>query len=309
MLRRPVKTEQKQYSYTDIDVEAGAPSHHSSSSASSATIAFKLTGMLKKQWQSFTDTNFAICQESTDFVVQHKPAFDKEKLKLIQLSTFIENDITCGTVTAIKTRSQYDGPMLNDQTFSPDWNQDARKINELIELLNRQIARENLLRGSSSLSLASFTSCFSPPPSSSSEENNEGLRPMPIDVSQKTVTAFASNPRLFFQSPLHMALLCVLCLAVIGLFSTVSLLLGALSFGAVMAVALAIAFYHLYTHRDEVIHKLNQVRNSSAIQEAGAVATDWLAQAQTLVQSAQSNSNKKSETVVENFNDQTSSAN
>lgn len=69
MLRRPVKQE-KQYSYTDIDVESAGDGDVSSpfGSCSSSTIAFRLTAQLKKQWQSFTDTNFAICQESTDFV-------------------------------------------------------------------------------------------------------------------------------------------------------------------------------------------------------------------------------------------------
>lgn len=64
MLRRPVKQE-RQYSYTDIDVESAGDFSSASYGTSSSTIAFKLTGLLKKQWQSFTDTNFAICQEST----------------------------------------------------------------------------------------------------------------------------------------------------------------------------------------------------------------------------------------------------
>lgn len=292
MLRRPVKPE-KQYSYTDIDVESGVDDDPSSpyGSVSSSTIGFKLTGLLKKQWQSFTDTNFAICQESTDFVVEHKPVFDKEKLKLIQLSTFIENDITCGTVTAIKTRSQYDGPMLNDQTFSPDWNQDARKINDLIEMLNRQVAREHLLQGDNGLSLSSFTSCFSPSPSSSRHGiDREDMRPMPVEVSQKTVVAFASNPLLFFQSPLHIALLCVLCLAAVGLFSTLSLVLSAISFGAIFAFFVIFVLYRLYSRRDEVMHGLNRARGSDMVRDLVALAAEWMDKAQDLVEKAKSNS-------------------
>mmetsp|Transcript_8298 Transcript_8298/g.15641 ORF Transcript_8298/g.15641 Transcript_8298/m.15641 type:complete len:309 (-) Transcript_8298:119-1045(-) len=294
MLRRPVKQE-KPYSYTDIDVESGVDGDPSSpyGSASSSTIGFKLTGLLKKQWQSFTDTNFAICQESTEFVVEHKPVFDKEKLKLIQLSTFIENDITCGTVTAIKTRSQYDGPLLNDQTFSPDWNQDARKINDLIETLNRQVARENLLRGdNSSLSLSSFTSCFSPPPSTSRQggADRDDMRPMPVEVSQKTVVAFASNPLLFFQSPLHIALLCVLCLAAVGLFSTLSLVFSAISFGAVFTLFAIFVLYRLYSRRDDVMHGLNQARGSDMVRDVSSLVSEWMEKAQDLVEKAKSNS-------------------
>lgn len=292
MLRRPVKQE-KPYSYTDIDVESGGDGDLSSpfGSASSSTIGFKLTGLLKKQWQSFTDTNFAICQESTDFVVEHKPVFDKEKLKLIQLSTFIENDITCGTVTAIKTRSQYDGPLLNDQTFSPDWNQDARKINDLIETLNRQVAREHLLRGDNSLSLSTFTSCFSPPPSSSGHGiDKEDMRPMPVEVSQKTFVAFARNPLLFFQSPLHIALLCVLCLAAVGLFSTLSLLLSAISFGAVFMLFVMFVLYRLYSRREDVVNGLHRARGSDMVRDLMSLASEWMEKAQDLVEKAKSNS-------------------
>jgi hypothetical protein len=278
MLRRPVKHEKLYNSYTDIDVESGGDRDPSSpyGSCSSSTIAFKLTGLMKKQWNSFTDTNFAICQESTDFVVEHKPTFDKEKLKLIQMSTFIENDITCGTVTAIKTRSKYDGPLLNDQTFSPDWNNDARKINELIEVLNRQIARENLLRSGSSLSIASFASCLGgADPSSSSGGgggDSGGLSPMPIEVSHKTVAAFASNPRLFLQSPLHVALLGVLLFAVVGLLATISMLLAAFSLGAFLFVALSLGLLQLYRHREEAHRRLEEARRSAGFQEArGAV--------------------------------------
>lgn len=205
-------------------------------------------------------------------VVAHKPTFDKEKLKLIQLSTWIEQDITCGTITAIKTRSQYDGPLLNDQTFSPDWNQDARRINELVEELSRQIAREHLLSSSGSssrLSLASLTSCFSGGGSSMSATGGGGsggdrdrdggnMRAMPVQVSHETVTAFARNPRLFLQSPLHLALLCVLCFALVGLLVTFSMLLRALSLGLLLVALVAIVLYQAYTHRDTVLQRLEE---------------------------------------------------
>lgn len=291
MLRRPVKQE-KQYSYTDIDVESNGDRDTSSpfGSCSSSTIAFKLTGLLKKQWQSFTDTNFAICQESTEFVVEHKPTFDKEKLKLIQLSTWIEQDITCGTVTAIKTRSQYDGPLLNDQTFSPDWNQDARKINELMEELNRQIVRENLLSGSGSrLSLTAFTSCFSrqavPGSQGGNRDRDSDMRPMPIEVSRETVSAFVRDPRLFLQSPLHLALLCVLGFALVGLLVMCSLLLQSFSFALFLVMVAALLLYQLYARRDAVQQRLAEAM--PAWEEASRLASEL--------------SGKLSETVKESF--------
>lgn len=293
MLRRPINKvkEEKNYSYTDIDVESGGDS----GSSCSTTIAFKLTGLLKKQWQSFTDTNFAICQESTDFVVANKPTFDKEKLKLIQLSTFIESDITCGTVTAFRARSRYEGPLLNNNTFSPDWNQDSQKINELVAELNRQIERDNLLASSgSSLSASTaFTSCFGGPAiRGGRDRDRDDMRPMPLDVSQKTVAAFVRNPRLFFQTPLHVALLCVLCLAAVGLVSTLSLLLAALSFGALAVIAAAVAFHYIYTRREVVARKLQEMWRSAGAQEARGVAAHWLAEASALVQRAGTSASK-----------------
>lgn len=180
------------------------------------------------------------------------------------MSTFIENDITCGTVTAIKRRSQYDGPLLNDLTFSPDWNADARKINEMISELNRQIERENLLLGSGRrLSLSSLTSCFSGGTSSSRDADNGGggnaMRPMPIEVSRETVTAFARNPRLFLQSPLHLALLGVLCFALIGLLVTLSLVFAAFSLWLFLVNVALLALYQVYIHREATLQRLEEV--------------------------------------------------
>ena len=267
MLRRPVKQEKKYSSYTDIDVESSGDKDPCSpfGSCSSSTIAFKLTGLLKKQWQSFSDTNFAICQESTEFVVQHKPTFDKEKLKLIQLSTFIENDITCGTVTAIKDRSQYDGPLLDDQTFSPEWNQDARKINELVTELNRQIVRENLLNNKGgSFAIPSITSCFT---------SDDNMSPMPIEMSQRTVMSFAQNPRLFLQSPMHAFILCILVFALIGLCVTLSVVLGAISMATFIFIAIALALYQMYIHRHDILQGVEDFLQSSAFLEGREMVT------------------------------------
>lgn len=274
MLRRPVRQE-KQYSYTDIDIEAAKDPSSPYGSTSSSTIAFKLSGLLKKQWQNFSDTNFAICQEPTEFVVEHKPIFDKEKLKLIQLSTFIEKDITCGTVTAIKSRSQYDGPFLNDQTFSPDWNQDSKKINDLIHELNKQIVRENLLSSSYGAPISSITSCFSSNTPNESVKNDANMTPMPIEMSQKTFTTLLNNPMLFLQSPWHIALLCVLCFAVIGLFATLSLLFAELSLGLMLFIFVVFGCYQLYINRESVMSKVNELAGHPAVLEATSSAKDF----------------------------------
>lgn len=187
--------------------------------------------LLKKQWQNFSDTNFAICQESTDFVIKHKPEFDREKLKLIRLGSFLETDVLCGTVTAIKTRRVYDGPKLNEHTFSPEWNQDAHHINELISNLNREVNRENMIMQgdidyhAETAAQSSSASPPSPPPiessfmsqfSSSSDEMTQ-MKVMTKDSFEK----FKQNPNIVFKSPAHTAIACVLIFAMIGFFSTI----------------------------------------------------------------------------------------
>mmetsp|Transcript_23843 Transcript_23843/g.40580 ORF Transcript_23843/g.40580 Transcript_23843/m.40580 type:complete len:240 (-) Transcript_23843:13-732(-) len=239
MLRRPSKdpATRRTLSYTDVDLENN--SSHSTSSheynINSTSISFKLMSLLKKQWQNFSDTNFAICQESTDFVIAHKPEFDQEKLKLIRLGSFLETDVLCGTVTAIKTRKKYDGPKLSENTFSPEWNQDARNINELIKSLNREINRENLIMHGDDIPLASPSSSSVPvstsPPLSESpfmsqfSSSSDEMIQMKV-MTQESFDRFKRNPQIVLQSPMHAAVACVMVFAVIGLFST----LGAIFF-------------------------------------------------------------------------------
>jgi hypothetical protein len=231
MFRRPSKdpATRRTQSYTDVDLESN--STHSSSheyNINSTSISFRLMSLLKKQWQNFSDTNFAICQESTDFVIAHKPEFDQEKLKLIRLGTFLETDVLCGTVTAIKARKKYDGPKLNERTFSPEWNQDAHNINELINNLNREINRENMIMqgddyraeetsiGLESHRLPASESRFMSQFSNSSDEMIQ-MKVMTKDSFEK----FKQDPQIVLKSPMHATVACIIIFAIIGLFSTI----------------------------------------------------------------------------------------
>jgi hypothetical protein len=189
--------------------------------------------LLKKQWQNFSDTNFAICQESTDFVIAHKPEFDQEKLKLIRLGTFLETDVLCGTVTAIKERKSYGGPKLNENTFSPEWNQDAHVINSLIGSLNREINRENMIMQGNDLSCteepsrASTSFSSSPSPSltlnnfmSQFSDSSDEMIQMKV-ITRASFEKFKNNPKIVFKSPMHAAITCTLIFAAIGLLSTI----------------------------------------------------------------------------------------
>lgn len=183
--------------------------------------------LLKKQWQNFSDTNFAICQESTDFVIAHKPEFDQEKLKLIRLGTFLETDVLCGTVTAIKARKKYDGPKLNERTFSPEWNQDAHNINELINNLNREINRENMImqgddyRAEEPIALETHR-----PPASESRFMSQFSNSSDEMIQMKVMTKdsfekFKQDPQIVLKSPMHATVACIIIFAIIGLFSTI----------------------------------------------------------------------------------------
>lgn len=241
MFRRPSKdpSTRRTQSYTDVDLE-NSSSHSTSSNdhnINSTSISFRLMSLLKKQWQNFSDTNFAVCQESTEFVITHKPVLDREKLKLIRLGTFLETDVLCGTVTAIKVRKKYDGPKLNEQTFSPEWNQDAHNINELINQLNREINRENMIMQGDDFG---GTDLYNPSPSSSSSSSNS-INNLPNNetsfmsqfsntsdemIQMKIMTKdsfekFKQNPKIVLKSPLHATIACVLMFAVIGFFSTI----------------------------------------------------------------------------------------
>jgi hypothetical protein len=241
MFRRPSKDPKtrRTQSYTDVDLESSTHSSSHEYNINSTSISFRLMSLLKKQWQNFSDTNFAICQESTDFVISNKPEFDKEKLKLIRLGSFLETDVLCGTVTAIKTRNTYDGPKFSERTFSPEWNQDSHTINELINKLNREINRENMImQGNdfqvqqSPLAVGSVGSSPASPPSAGSEAVESGSFMSQFSTSsdemiqmkvmtQDSFEKFRRNPKFVLKSPAHTAIACILVFAIIGFFSTI----------------------------------------------------------------------------------------
>ena len=228
-MRRPSKdpTTRRTHSYTDVDVESkgnGQLNNSGHDNFSDTSTSFRLMSLLKKQWQNFSDVNFAICQESTDFVIAHKPEFDKEKLKLIKLSSFLETDVLCGTVTAIKTRKIYDGPKLNDHTFSPEWNQDAKVINELISALNRDINRENMFVQGDDFQVESYDMPSTVPATESlfgsSLNSSDEMTQMKI-MTTASIEKIRQNPKIVFKSPTHAVVVAVLFFALVGIISTI----------------------------------------------------------------------------------------
>lgn len=101
---------------------------------------FKLKSVLQKAWVLLVNINTCICQESADFVLRNKPIFDKQKLILIQIDTFIEKDLQCGTFIMIKERQPFhcERPLANDTHFSL-WNDTASTINNTIADVNSTI--------------------------------------------------------------------------------------------------------------------------------------------------------------------------
>jgi hypothetical protein len=104
---------------------------------------FKLKSVIQKAWATLEEANAEICQRDTGFVLAHKPVFDNQKLTMTRIDTFVENDIQCGTLLAIKQRQPFDGDFaLNADTPFPEWNQTATNINKLLGEINATIRAE-----------------------------------------------------------------------------------------------------------------------------------------------------------------------
>lgn len=108
---------------------------------------FKLIQGTQRLWKLWNDIAYGICQEPTAFVVKNKPLFDEEKLALISIGVFAENDLASGTAGSFKSRQGYSGKLLNSETFSKEWNTQAKETNKLIQSINNEIFRENVWYG------------------------------------------------------------------------------------------------------------------------------------------------------------------
>lgn len=94
----------------------------------------KLINLLTKQYGLIEECNRIICQEATKFILANKPVFDAEKLKLYKLENLKTQLINIGMreIYSIEHIVIDNGYVLNENTFSKCWNDNAKKINALV---------------------------------------------------------------------------------------------------------------------------------------------------------------------------------
>jgi len=95
-----------------------------------------LIKLLGGQWKLLEECNEFICKENTKFVLKNKPIFDAEKLKLCALENIKHKLINIGLYkTYIIEHMPFDNKcILNVNTFSNEWNKNAKQINKLVEI-------------------------------------------------------------------------------------------------------------------------------------------------------------------------------
>jgi hypothetical protein len=106
------------------DVESGIPCGK-----------IQLINLLAKQNVLLGECNNIICQDATKFVLKNKPIFDAEKIKLMRLDTIKTKlvDIGLHKIYSIEHIAIDNKSRLNENTFSKEWNENAKKINELVD--------------------------------------------------------------------------------------------------------------------------------------------------------------------------------
>ncbi len=94
----------------------------------------QLINFLNKQHVLIEECNKIICQETTKFILKNKPIFDAEKLKLYKLETIKTQLINIGMrkIYSIEYIVIDDKYRLDENTFSKCWNDNAKKINALV---------------------------------------------------------------------------------------------------------------------------------------------------------------------------------
>ena len=77
--------------------------------------------------------NKIICQETTKFILKNKPIFDEEKLKLYKLESIKQILIQIGLykIYIVENVSFDNKCVLGENTFSKEWNENAKEINKL----------------------------------------------------------------------------------------------------------------------------------------------------------------------------------
>ena len=96
----------------------------------------KLLQIMKIQIEVLEQCNRIICQETTKFILKNKPIFDGEKLKLYKLESVKQRLIEIGLFKIyIIEHINFDSKLyLNENTFSEEWNNNAKEINKLFTM-------------------------------------------------------------------------------------------------------------------------------------------------------------------------------
>ena len=115
----------------------------------------KLIHENKKQWNLLEDINSLICNETTNFILQNKPVFDKEKLKLIKIDLLINKILDFGLkysfennnndITLLYNKNTNDDYNLDVNTFNNSWNTNSEKINMLIKNIINEYKKEHTI--------------------------------------------------------------------------------------------------------------------------------------------------------------------
>ena len=127
-------------SYLLDDIEEA---HINRSNGMDGSQIFQLKVLVKKAWTVLNDVNSYICNQSSHYILSTKPIFDKQKLCLVFIDSFIEKDLNCGTILEIRERQPFDiENELAANTDFPEWNELAGKINQVIHEINSTIEAE-----------------------------------------------------------------------------------------------------------------------------------------------------------------------
>ena len=114
----------------------------------------KLIHENKKHWTLLEDINTLICNETTNFILQNKPVFDKEKLKLIKIDLLINKILDFGLKYSFENNNESivlynqntnDHYKLDVNTFNNSWNNNSEKINTLIKNIINEYKKEHTI--------------------------------------------------------------------------------------------------------------------------------------------------------------------
>lgn len=115
------------------DVESGTSFGKWNNNKLEPNNLLKLIQLMKIQHELLGQCNKIICQETTKFILKNKPIFDEEKLKLYKLESIKQRLIQIGLykIYIVENVSFDNKCVLGENTFSKEWNENAKEINKL----------------------------------------------------------------------------------------------------------------------------------------------------------------------------------